>query len=265
MLRPLSLMLAALVTASACTPAFARPLVELDVVDRDTGQWLTEYRHRGDTWVAGVPGNRYAVRLTNTTGERVLVVVSVDGVNVVTGETAAPHQAGYVLGPWQSTEITGWRKSYSDVAQFHFTDLPDSYAARTGRPDNVGVIGIAVFRERAPVYDEPPEIAQERSGWRNRAPEAAAPAGKAAAADGYASEANAQGLGTGHGGREWSPVSRTEFERASRRPDQIARIRYDDEQRLVAMGILPRWQPYSYRNGPDAFPGGFVADPPRRW
>lgn len=263
MLRPLSLILAALVATSACTPAFARPLVELDVVDRDTGQWLPEYRHRGDTWVAGVPGNRYAVRLTNTTGERVLVVVSVDGVNVVTGEDAAPSQAGYVLGPWQSTEITGWRKSYSDVAQFHFTDLPDSYAARTGRPDNVGVIGIAVFRERAPVYQAPPSVAREqRCGYDGAAPAAAK---SAASADGYADDAEAQGLGTGHGPREWSPVSRTEFVRASRSPEQVMRIRYDDEQRLVAMGVLPRWQPYSYRNGPDAFPGGFVADPPRRW
>ena len=262
MLRPLTLMLAALVATSACTPAFARPLVELDVVDRDSGEWLTEYRHRGDTWVAGVPGNRYAVRLTNTSGERVLVVVSVDGVNVVTGETAAPHQAGYVLGPWQSTEITGWRKSLDDVAQFHFTDLPDSYAARTGRPDNVGVIGIAVFRERAPVYEYPPEIAREQGRVRNEAP--AAPAGKAAT-ERSSADAAAQGLGTGHGGREWAPVSRTEFVRASRSPAQVVRIRYDDEQRLVAMGVMPRWQPWSHRNGPDAFPGGFVADPPRRW
>jgi hypothetical protein len=68
------------------------------------------------------------VRLTNTVGERVLVVLSVDGVNAVTGETANPSQAGYVLDPWQSTEIAGWRKSLDDVAQFVFTDLPDSYA-----------------------------------------------------------------------------------------------------------------------------------------
>src|SRR3546814_20574948 len=95
-----------------------------------------------------MPGHRYAVRLTNTSGERVLVVLSVDGVNAVTGEDADPSQAGYVLAPWQSTEIDGWRKSLDEVARFSFTDLPDSYAARTGRPRTVGVIGIAVFRER---------------------------------------------------------------------------------------------------------------------
>ncbi|MGO4782125.1 hypothetical protein AB4084_42215, partial [Lysobacter sp. 2RAB21] len=72
--------------------------------------------------------------------------------------TASPSQAGYVLEAWQSTEINGWRKSMDDVAQFVFTDLPDSYAARTGRPDNVGVIGVAVFQERQvyrPVYEQP--------------------------------------------------------------------------------------------------------------
>ena len=156
MLRNLLLpaLLATTLLSSACFPAWARPVVEVDVVDRDSGQWLPEYRHRGDTWIAGAPGHRYAVRLTNTSGERVLAVLSVDGVNAVTGEDAHPSQAGYVLAPWQSTEVAGWRKSLDDVAQFVFTDLPDSYAARTGRPDNVGVIGIAVFREARPIAYE---------------------------------------------------------------------------------------------------------------
>ena len=108
-------------------------------VDGDRGAWLSPIRHHGRDWIEGAPGHRYTVRLTNTSPARVLVVLSVDGVNAVTGQTAHPSQAGYVLEPWQSTEVNGWRKSLDDVAQFVFTDLPDSYAARTGRPDNVGV------------------------------------------------------------------------------------------------------------------------------
>ncbi|RZL51607.1 MAG: hypothetical protein EOP70_18545, partial [Variovorax sp.] len=152
MFRRLMLVLA--LTSTACTPLSARDLVLLDVVDRDSGQTLPEYRHRGEDWIAGVPGHRYSVRLTNNTGERVLVVLSVDGVNAVTGQTAAPSQGGYVLEPWETAEIAGWRKSLDDIAQFVFTDLPDSYAARTGRPADVGVVGVAVFREREvrPVY-----------------------------------------------------------------------------------------------------------------
>lgn len=276
MLRKLLLLSTALLSATACLPAFGRQLVDVDVIDRDTGQWLPETPHRGDTWVAGTPGHRYAVRLTNTSGERVLVVLSVDGVNAVSGETAHPSQAGYVLAPWQSTQIAGWRKSLDDIAQFVFTDLPDSYAARTGRPDNVGVIGIAVFREAQPVrYDYPvgPPVAGG-SGARNEArgvasgrnaAKASAPTAAAeSSADSAYGSAAQQRIGTGHGQREWAPVGRTGFVRNSRRPTQVSEMRYDDIDNLVAMGVVPRpyYERYPYPQ-PRAFPDGFVADPPR--
>lgn len=267
-----------LAASAAAPPLPARdtaggPLVQLDVVDRDRGEWLAAYPHRGQSWIAGTPGHRYAVRLSNTTGERVLVVLSVDGVNALTGKTAAPSQAGYVLGPWQRMEVAGWRKSMDDVAQFVFTDLPDSYAARTGRPDNVGVIGIAVFRERpapppAPPAPPPPPIevsgtrvgeqAAARAGTSARAPAVAAQADRALA------ESTPQRLGTGHGQREWAPVRRTRFERLSSQPQQVSTLRYDDIGRLAALGVLPRAYPRP-QPGPRAFPGGFVPDPPRGW
>lgn len=262
MFRKLLLVFSALLAASACSPSSARPLVEMTVVDRDNGDWLQQYRHRGDTWVAGVPGHRYAVRLTNTTGRRVLVVLSVDGVNAVTGETASASQGGYVLDPWETTEINGWRKSLDDVAQFVFTDLGDSYAARTGRPRNVGVIGIAVFEESRPrYYPAVPSAPIQRDDGYGRAEEkAAAPAAaESRSADAMHSQQN---IGTGHGQREWSPVGETEFDRASRSPAQVTQVRYDEERRLVALGVLPRpyWRPRD--NTPRAFPNGFVADPP---
>ena len=122
MLRPL--LLAVVYLATACTSVNATPLVNLAVVDRDSGQWLPDVRHRGERWIAGTPGHRFAVRLTNTSGGRVLVVLSVDGVNAVTGDTAHPSQAGYVLEPWQSSEIAGWRKSTEDIAQFVLPAFP---------------------------------------------------------------------------------------------------------------------------------------------
>ena len=253
MLRRCLLLAAALLASSACAPLSAQPLVRMTVVDRDSGQWLPAYRHRGERWIAGTPGHRYGVRLANTTGERVLVVLSVDGVNAVSGETASPSQAGYVLDPWESAEIDGWRKSLDDVAQFVFTDLPDSYAARTGRPDDVGVIGIAVFREARPIALEDAVPAPLAGAARK----AAAPAAEAA-------DAVPQRLGTGHGEREWSPVGQTAFERASDAPDQVSCLRYDDRARLVALGVLPRrGQQPQVPHAPRAFPQGFVPDPPR--
>lgn len=279
MIRTLALLAAAFATSVACAPISARPLVDIDVVDRDTGEWLPEYRHRGQTWIPGTPGHRYSLRLTNKTGERLLVVVSVDGVNAVSGETAGAQQTGYVLGPWQTTEISGWRKSLREVAQFYFTDLPDSYAARTGRPDNVGVIGAAVFRERQRYvpYDAPAPIARDdryggraESERRERSADKAAPAPQASrsasAGSAYESDAVGQSIGTGHGEREWSPVGRTHFERASRSPAEVVQLRYDDESNLVALGVMPRpyrWDDRRYRDQPQAFPNGFAADPPR--
>ena len=274
MLRKTLLLTAALLSTTACLPAWGRALVDVDVIDRDTGQWLPETRARGRTWVAGTPGHRYSVRLTNTTGERVLVVLSVDGVNAVSGETANPAQTGYVLAPWESAEINGWRKSLDDVAQFVFTDLPDSYAARTGRPDNVGVIGIAVFREARPIAwqaPSPPPVAREsagepardeasaQGGARNAAKAAAPGAAQAESAyDGIAQ----QRIGTGHGAREWAPVGRTAFVRATRAPEQVTELRYDDGETLVAMGIVPRpVLPRYPQPVPQAFPAGFVPDP----
>ncbi|HEY0502317.1 MAG TPA: hypothetical protein VGD42_02385, partial [Lysobacter sp.] len=117
--RPLPRPLSVLALLALCALPLAVPAqVQLDVVDRDAGQWLPPLHHRGDRWIEGTPGHRYAVRLTNTSDRRVLVVLSVDGVNAITGQTASPSQSGYVLEPWQTAQIDGWRKSMRHVAQF---------------------------------------------------------------------------------------------------------------------------------------------------
>jgi hypothetical protein len=256
--RAAALLLAALLAPAALALGHR---VELDVVDRDSGDVLPVYHHDGRHYVAGRPGARYAVALRNRTGERVLTVVSVDGVNVVDGETAAWHQAGYVLAPWQRYEITGWRKSLKQVAAFEFTPLGDAYATRTGRAAHVGVIGIAVFRERRP--EPPPPVPQLSESERREAPAAADAAGTAAA---RSAPALAEKLGTGHGRRESSRVTRTEFERAQPQPDEVIALHYDSRENLVALGVIPsprRAPPRPFPDSPDERLG-FVPDPPRR-
>lgn len=295
-----TLIASALAAASgACSSppvaAAAGQLVHVHVVDRQGGDVLPEHRHRGTTWVAGRPGDRYAVRLANRSNARVLVVLSVDGVNAVSGQTAATGQTGYVLAPWQTADITGWRKSDAEAAAFYFTALPDSYAARTDRPQNVGVIGVAVFRERLPVprpvpfeispssgrhTDEAERRAQTKpdGSSADTATAAAAganrmtarPSGATAGAAGAAAAAEssapaapapalaqrAERLGTGHGEREYSPISRTSFERATASPAEVVQVRYDSHANLVAAGVLPARRPWA----PEPFPG-YVPDP----
>ena len=69
-----------------------------------------------------------------------------------------------------------------------------------------------------------------------------------------------QELGTGHGQRRYDPVSETQFERESSRPNQIVSLFYDSYAALAARGVIPR--PYYQRqSSPDPFPVGFVPDP----
>ncbi|HEV7913977.1 MAG TPA: hypothetical protein VGP22_09430, partial [Albitalea sp.] len=53
--------------------------VDVEIVDRETGQVLEAYFHRGRHYVAGQPGARYAIRISNRSGGRVLAVTAVDG------------------------------------------------------------------------------------------------------------------------------------------------------------------------------------------
>src|SRR4026207_933667 len=77
-------------------------LADITIYDRAEGRTLPVYRHEGRYYVVGRPGNEYRAGVRNRTGAGVLTVVSVDGVNAVSGETASWDQTGYVLGANQS-------------------------------------------------------------------------------------------------------------------------------------------------------------------
>ncbi len=249
-------------------------LADVTIVDRDTGATLPVHYARGEYWVAGRPGARYAITVRNRLGERVLAVPSVDGVNVLSGETASWDQRGYVFSPYEQYQITGWRKSDSQVAAFEFSHIANSYAARTGRPAHVGVIGVALFREQPPVPVPAPAVIPEPYSQRREsgtgsnksldrlqeetaksmsqrapaAPAAASPApaaeppsaARSLSADSVAKAAPMPSLklGTAHGQRETSVVSHTAFTRRQERPNEIISIRYDSRENLIASGII---------------------------
>jgi hypothetical protein len=268
-MKQLSYLLAASALMVSAEAGAVGRLASVALVDRDSGAVLSAHYYRGEYWVAGRPGARYAIEIRNCTGARLLAVTSVDGVNVLSGATAGYDQTGYVFDAAERYQISGWRKSNSEVAAFTFTGSGDSYAARTGRPGSVGVIGVALFRERAPVTSGPPKVAQSpppsaadssasganESGTRREA-ESAPPTA-------ITSQASPK-LGTGHGEREYSYVVDTEFRRAQSEPNEVIRIRYDSLENLIAMGVIRRPRPWPA--GPDPFPGSparqYVPDPP---
>ena len=213
----------------------------VEIVDRSEGRVLPVYWHQGRRYVVGKPGNEYAIGVRNGSSGRVLAVMSVDGVNVISGDTASPQQSGYVLAPYESADIAGWRKSLARTAAFYFTALPDSYAARTGRPNDVGVIGVALFRRKPPAPISNAEPLRRERG---------------AAAD-SATPAEPQ-LGTGHGRHETSPAHYVNFERATSTPAEVVALYYDSRANLVARGIIR--DPIPVAPYPRPFPG-FVPDP----
>ncbi len=242
-------------------------VADVTIYDRAENRTLPVHYHAGRYYVVGKPGNEYQVNIRSNQPAEILTVISVDGVNAVSGETANWSQTGYVVSPYNSFGIKGWRKSLQRVAAFFFTELENSYAARTGRPDNVGVIGVAVFRRKPE-----PAVGIYRDSDRRRN----APAGEAQSS---AKEESAQGttadaaaprastgmpqpaeksLGTGHGRSETSAVRYASFERASRTPDEVITIYYDSYRNLVAQGVI-KDTPRIAR--PNPFPGQFVPDP----
>lgn len=102
----------------------------------------------GRDYVAGSDGQRYVIQLENHTGNRFEAVATVDGLDVVDGKSGSTAKRGYLIDPWSTLQIDGFRRSQSAVAAFRFGAVKDSYAARKGNDRNVGVIGVAFFHER---------------------------------------------------------------------------------------------------------------------
>ncbi len=225
-----------------------------------------EYVHEGRFYVMGTKGDRYAIRVRNRTGRRVEVVASVDGLDVIDGRKADyVNKRGYVLGPWQTYDIEGFRLDMGRVATFRFAAVEDSYAAQQGDDRNVGVIGVAFFEERRPVVRRPAIVRPEASArggerddraspMRSRksspGPEASSPTaesgagglgggglGGAAAHDRVEAESR-PGLGTEFGEARDSRVTETTFHRANpRTPSALFAIWYNDREGLIAMGV----------------------------
>jgi len=97
--------------------------------------------------------------VTNPTAQRIEAVVSVDGLDVIDGESADyATKRGYVVPAHGELRIEGFRVSTAEVAAFRFSSVADSYAGRKGKARNVGVVGLAVFEEK----ERPQVIVQER-------------------------------------------------------------------------------------------------------
>jgi hypothetical protein len=118
------------------------------------GEPLEAVRAGDRTYVIGQAGERYSLVLVNHTNHRFEAVATVDGLDVVNGRSGTFENRGYILMPYATLEIDGFRQSSESVAAFRFGRVSDSYAAQTGSARNVGVIGVAFFAEQGGARDE---------------------------------------------------------------------------------------------------------------
>jgi hypothetical protein len=285
-----------LVQAGLGQCAKAEPDYEITLED-EFGNHLPSYPQRGQTFALGREGQRYNVRVHNRSGRRIEAVVSVDGRDVLSGQPGDfKRQRGYIVPAYGSVVIDGFRQTLDSVAAFRFTTPGDSYSSRMGTPENVGVIGAAIFPEaqraavaipkpyyRAPephYYGDsdgagglgssgpraaPPASAERKGRDKSEAPSASAPARESESSSrGYAERPrdDTSNIGTEYGETTHSQVSEVSFKRArSSSPERVLTLRYDDYQGLVARGILPRPAPRPVY-GPSAFPVNRFAPPP---
>jgi hypothetical protein len=125
--------------------------IGVSVVDA-SGALLPGFNGGGRTFVVGHDGDRYRLVVRNGTGARFEIVASVDGLDVIDGKPADPGRRGYILEPYGSLVIDGFRQSDAEVAAFRFGAVGESYAAQTSGDRNVGVIGVAIFAEKGATW-----------------------------------------------------------------------------------------------------------------
>ena len=105
------------------------------------GAPLPFYSQRGYPVAFAQPGDPFSLHLENTLGERVKLVVSVDGINPRTGRKTYLGDKGYVLDPGQAVSIDQIVRSKKKEGPARALVFADTGAVR-------GTISIAVFRER---------------------------------------------------------------------------------------------------------------------
>jgi hypothetical protein len=252
---------------------------------------LVKHAHDGQNFIQAPESGTYVIRLINNSHLRKLVVISVDGRNIMDGESASPDGDGYVLNPWQTWDIKGWRRTDKEVAAFEFVDIEASYDKQMGGSgSNVGVIGVLVFDEvekwtywykKPTVWYNNPYI---YDGGFYDAHIIGAPSpintlyscdlnvvgaktndsiggGTHSSMSSTKSAAPAT-VGTGYGQKQTMSTVSTTFNRASSKPSQRITLRYASESMLRKWGVIR--EPIIPVVNP--FPGEKVAvKPPPNW
>jgi hypothetical protein len=243
---------------AAAAPAHSASPVDIEIVTPDGRNFREIPLDASDgalrSYVLAERGARYQVRVHNTTGTRLGLVIAVDGRNIIDGSKSelARGEPMYVIGAWDTQDYSGWRASLDAINEFYFTDWKDSYAEAFGDRSARGVIAVAVYREVPP----PPAIAQSYSedDRQNRADAASAAAEKSAGRS-----RRDESAGTGYGERRDDHVREVQFIAETAAAGRHY-IKYEWRETLCRKRVIECGEPNRFWNESTL---GFAPPPPR--
>ena len=208
-------------------------------------------------------GRNYGIRIRNYSGERIGLVIAVDGRNILSGKKShlRASEPMYVLGAHDQATYEGWRTSDTRVHRFFFTDVENSYAEAWGDRSAIGVIAVAAFRE------VPRAQPKRRSGRPQAAPGLSAPGDsrdRKAAESAERSDA-LNSAATGFGDDRYSRSVRVQFQ-PQRHAFVKQFLKYEWRDTLVRLGVI-REAPPTNRFWPEQVgqAQGFAPYPPGYW
>jgi hypothetical protein len=242
-------------------------LVDVQVrVDGDPAPLYWAPGRHDRRYLQAFAGRNYSLVLRNNSGNRVAVLLAVDGLNVVNGEMSSLRSSEpmYVLGPWEQATIRGWRSSMREIRRFVFVDERRSYAERTGQANaDMGWIRVLSFREQLSWWEKnqrdwgkvkgmygdggsgsravpAPEMAPQARSQESLEEAAPQLEGKRQALEGEKSYARGEESypGTGWGDRSEDRVRRVQFNPERNATDRLI-FRYEYASGLRALGIVP--------------------------
>jgi len=242
------------------------------------GSRRPEFAARGTVYVEALKGRDYALRLSNPTGMRVAVALSVDGLNTIDAKHTSSRDARkWVLAPYETVVIPGWQVNNAVSRKFVFTGERGSYGAALGKTEDLGIIEAVFYREKLPYrsgrWIEKQEDRRQKDGEissneRERRPDAPASGTlQGAAQEPVPSESGARDhsqkssssssspspsmdsssagaklsdeyAATGMGNRTRFGIERVDVD-LENEPAAVVRLRYEFRPQLVALGVLP--------------------------
>ncbi len=220
------------VAASSCPGGF-------DLAVLMDGSARPEYAARGNLYVEAVRGREYALRITNPLGFRVAVALSVDGLNTIDARHAPAWESRkWVLGPYETTVISGWQVSGETARRLFFTGERSSYGAKLGETENLRTIEAVFFQEKV----RPQPVWRERQSMNApgaaRGEAAEGRAGAAAPMKDQAGDLSDDYAATGMGRRTRHDVYEVALE-LDPEPVATLRVRYEFHDALVKLGVFP--------------------------